>query len=340
MQTPGEYSDPFESRIGWHIIRLENKIPVPSFEEMEPTLKRRINRDERLQIGQEAELARRKQEFGIVENKELIDMLLQKADTSLQKGKWVILALEPRKDDTLFISSTDASRMKNFYAFVRSKQKPTALPPQTYLRQLYSQYMEERIGALEDRKLQKESPEYRNLLNEYREGILLFSIMEKEVWNKASEDTVGQKHYYEANTAKYAAGERVYARILGTTDPDLLEEIKQMIQNGDTLKAPDLRRLKIVTSFRGYQKGDHKAIDSIAWSVGLHQAQSEGMHYLVEVERLIPAGIMTFAEARASVISDYQDSLEKSWIEQLKKQHIIKIDKKSVKAVIASLEKK
>jgi peptidyl-prolyl cis-trans isomerase SurA len=340
MQTPGEYSDPFESRMGWHIIRLENRIPVPTFEEMEPSLKRRISRDERLQIGQEAELARRKKEFNMIENREIIDNLMHLADTSLQKGRWSVLISEPHKDDTLFASGNDVATVRNFYAFVKGKQRPSALPAPEYFRQLYNQFTEERIGELEDRKLQKENPDYRNLLKEYREGLLLFSVMETEVWNKASADSLGQRQYYTANTAKYSAGERVYARILGTPDAAFLEEIKTMILNGDTLKPAQLRRLKVVTSYRGYERGDHKAIDSVAWSVGLHQTQSEGMHYLVEIERLIPAGVKTFDEARASVISDYQDSLERSWIDQLKKKHAVKINKKTVKTVVASLEKK
>jgi peptidyl-prolyl cis-trans isomerase SurA len=164
--------------------------------------------------------------------------------------------------------------------------------------------------------------------------------MEKEVWNKASEDSVGQRQFYEANLSRFAAGERVQARVLGSPDKSVMDEIKAKVQNGDTLKPADLRRLKTVTGFRGYERGDHKAVDSITWAVGLHEAQSSGMYYLVEVERLIPAGTKTFAEARASVISDYQDSLEKSWIEELRKKHVVKIDKKAVKAMIASLEKK
>lgn len=340
MQAPGEVSDPFESAMGWHIIRLEQKIPVPSFGEMEPSLKRRISRDERLQIGQEAELTRRKKEFNIVEYPATLETIMHLADTSLQKGRWNALDSRPHAGDTLFTSNGIATSVKTFYEFVARKQRPSALQPPAYLKQLYNEFMNDEIGVLEDKKLQKENPEYRNLLNEYREGILLFSIMEKEVWNKASDDSVGQRKFYEANHEKYAAGERIYARILGSPDKAIVDEINRKIHNGDTLRPADLRKLKTVTSFRGYERGDHKAIGNATWAVGIHETQADGMYYLVEVERLIPAGTRTFQEARASVISDYQDNLEKTWIDQLKKKHEIKIDKKSVKAVIARLEKK
>lgn len=340
MDQPGEYSDPFQSAMGWHIVRLENKIPVQSFEELEPVLKRRIGRDERLQIGQEAELAKRKKAANLMENSDVLERLFALADTSLQKGRWNALLEQPRANDTLYATASNSALVKDFYNFVKQKQRPSALSPDAYAKQLYNQFVGEHLTRIEDEKLQRENPEYRNLLNEYREGILLFSIMEKEVWNRASEDSVGQRKFYEANLGRYAAGERLYARILGTPDKTVFDEIKSKIEHGDTLKMTDLRRLKTVTSFRGYERGDHKAIENVSWSVGVHETQSDGMYYLVEVERLIPPGTRTFSEARASIISDYQDSLEKTWIDQLRKKHSIKMDKKAIKAVVASLEKK
>ena len=340
MQKPGEYSDPFQSAMGWHVIRLENKFTIPTFEEMEPALKKKISRDERLQISQESELMKRTMQFGIVENDKTLQTVMTLADTSLQKGRWVALTTQPHAADTLFTTKGVPTTVAELYSFVKIKQRPSALPPPAYMKQLYNQFLEQKLNLLEDEKLERESPEYKNLLNEYREGILLFSIMEKEVWNRASEDSVGQRTYYEANLARYSAGERVHARLLGSPDKALIDEIKLKVQNGDTLKSPELRKLKTVTGFRGYERGDNKAVDSVTWSVGLHETESAGMYYLVEVDRLIPAGTKTFAEARASVISDYQDSLEKSWIAELKQKHTVKIDKKAVKAVIASLEKK
>jgi peptidyl-prolyl cis-trans isomerase SurA len=340
LGTPGEYSDPFSSSMGWHIIRLENKFPVPSFQEIEPTLSRQIGRNDRLQIGQEAELEKRKQLFNVVEDEAAVDLIVNLADTSLQKGRWRQLNERPHAERVLFTVDGKKVNVSRFYSFVSQKQRPSALPPASYLRQLYNMFLEAEISALEDERLQRDNADYRNLLREYREGILLFSIMEREVWNKAAADTLGQQRFYDANKSKYTAGERVYARVFGTPDSTLMSSLKERVERKDTLKPADLRKLKVVTGFRGFEKGDHKAIDLVAWSAGLHEVQAEGVHYLVEVERLIPAGIKTFTEARAAVISDYQDELEKTWVAALRKKYKVKINKSAAKAVTTKLESK
>jgi peptidyl-prolyl cis-trans isomerase SurA len=71
--------------------------------------------------------------------------------------------------------------------------------------------------------------------------------------------------------------------------------------------------------------------------VGLHELQSDGQFYLIEVKRLVPPGIKTFEEAKASVISDYQDYLEKEWVTSLRKKYPVKINNKGKKIVLAEL---
>ena len=80
------------------------------------------------------------------------------------------------------------------------------------------QFVRNCLEDIEDQALQESHPEYRSLVNEYREGMLLFTIMEKEVWNRAAEDTAALRTYYEANQTNYRAGERVRARVFASSD--------------------------------------------------------------------------------------------------------------------------
>jgi peptidyl-prolyl cis-trans isomerase SurA len=181
--------------------------------------------------------------------------------------------------------------------------------------------------------------DYRLLLNEYKEGILLFEIMEKEVWNRASEDSLGQRKYYNEHQDNYKAGDRLEARIFSTPDKSILDEMRMKIERGDTLKKEDLRKFKSIQNSRSYEKGENKVIDKINWITGIQEAETDGIHYLVEVSRLLPPGGKSFEEARASIISDYQDSLEKSWVAQLRQKYPVKINKKGKKLVAAELRK-
>jgi peptidyl-prolyl cis-trans isomerase SurA len=338
LKQPGEISDPFQSSIGWHIVRLEKKIPVPTYNEIQASLKRRVSRDERLQISKSSLLAKRKKEFAFEET-DLKSKIILLADSSLIKGKWKFTGSPDLKTNTLFTSKNGKTTGSEFIQFIEVNQKANSLHPAAYMNQLYDKFIEEKIGEWEEEKLKNENPEYRNLLNEYREGILFFGIMEKEVWNKASEDTVGQHQFYEQNKSKYAAGDRVNARIFSTSDKAFLEKIKDKISKGDSLTKEDLKGFKSIQSFRAYEKGESKVVDKVSWSAGLHEAEDNGMFYLVEIDRLLLPGTKTFQEARASIISDYQDKLEKDWVAQLKKKYSVQINKKNKKAVFNELKK-
>ncbi len=164
--------------------------------------------------------------------------------------------------------------------------------------------------------------------------------MEKEVWNKASADSLGQRKYFKEHESSYHAGNRVEARIFSVTDKPFLEEVKSKISRGDTLKAADMKKFKSVQNFRNYEKGDSKIIDKINWVPGLQETEIEGTYYLVEVKRLVAPGPKTLEEARAKVISDYQDSLEKHWVASLKNNFHVTINSKGKKMVTDELIKK
>jgi peptidyl-prolyl cis-trans isomerase SurA len=338
LTQPGEISDPVQSSIGWHILRLERKVPIPPFEEIETTLQRRISRDERVEISKTTNLNKRKKQFGFVET-DAKKIVLSLADSSLSKGHWKYTGRDELKSSILFTMADKKVNVEEFAKFIVKSQKPSALTPADYMTDLYNKFVNERINEAEEAKFLSEYPEYRNLLNEYREGILLFSIMEKEVWTKAAEDTTGQRAFYNSHKTDYAAGDRIEARLFATADRNFIGEIKSRIARGDTLRDADLRKFNSVQNLRKFEKGESKVIDKISWTTGLQETELDGMHYLVEVKRLVLPGPKSFEEARAAVISDYQDYLEKIWMNQLRKKYSVKINSKGKKFVFAELKK-
>ena len=340
MQKPGDLSDPFQSSIGWHIVRLEKKIPLPPYSELAESLKRKVARDERLQISQQAMAAKRRKDFGFVEVPETKKTILSLADSSLTKGKWSYRGQAALLTQKLFSIQNSVVTVAQFISFLKTNQASSTMIPAAYMDQLYNYFVEETITSAEEEKLKIEKPEYKNLLTEYREGILFFEIMEKEIWNKASEDTLGQLNYYERNATKYQGGNRVEARIFSATDKELIEDFKKKVAKGDTLKEADLKKFKSVQPFRNYEKGESKVIDRVTWAAGLQETELDKNFYLVEIARLVAPGTKTFREARANVISDYQVELEKKWLDSLRKKYPVEIHKKRKKIVIKTLVKK
>ncbi|MBX2964743.1 MAG: peptidylprolyl isomerase [Cyclobacteriaceae bacterium] len=336
LQTPGEISDPFKTAFGWHIVRLERKIPLPTFEELSASLKGRVQRDERVQVSRKALLERLKKEMAFKENAEVKAKVFARADTSLTKGKWTLT--EWPGNETIFNLKSGAVSAKRFVEYVNRQQQTSQNSPQQYAEQVYTTFVESVINQAYEEQLVRSNPDYEFLLREYYEGILLFDIMEREVWNKASEDSVGQRTYYEDNAGKYMAGERIAADLFSTSSPEPLEQIRQAIAASDTAAIDEIIKSRKARHETGlFQANDRPVLAKIARTEGLHTAENNGMYYLVRILKHVPPGPMTFEEARASVIADYQAYLEKKWIDELKKKYTVKINEKGKQHIYKKL---
>ncbi len=339
LKQPGEISDPFQSSYGWHIVRLEKKIPLPAFSEVETSLKRKVGRDERLKLADLKLLEEKKKQYKFIEDAEVLKWFLDHADSNLQKGKWNFNGEEAFKSRKLFLVQAISYGAEEFGMFIQKNQNVTSLAGMTYMLQLYNQFVEVKINEAEEIRLKTENPEFRTLLTEYREGILLFTIMEQEVWNRGSGDSLELKRTYEQNREKYKAGERARSRIFSSTDKKFLDEIKK-VAAGDSLRVDDLKRFKSIAPWRNFERGESKVVDKVTWSMGLHDVQLDETYYLVEIQRLIPLGIKTFEEARPQVVSDYQLALENKWIEELRLKYPVRFNNKGRKLVVGELVRK
>lgn len=340
LKNPGDYSDPFLSAYGWHIVRLERKIPVPPFSDVEAAIKKKVSRDERLQIADKKRLEEKKKQFGLVEFSDVKSSVLKTADTSLQQAKWRYKGDPSLVNQTIFRLNEKIYSAGSFISYVEKNQTVTSLVPGASMIQLYDSFLGDQLTEIEDQKLLAENPPFRNLLTEYKEGILLFTIMEKEVWNKGADDTLAIRKFYNANKSKYIAGDRVHARVFTTTDKDFLAEAQSKVEKGDSLRKDDLKKFKSISPYRNYSRGESKAVDKVSWAIGLHRTESEGNYYLVEIDNLVPPGPRSLEESRAQIVSDRQDSLEKAWIKELKQKYPVKVNSKGKKFVVAELAKK
>jgi peptidyl-prolyl cis-trans isomerase SurA len=163
--------------------------------------------------------------------------------------------------------------------------------------------------------------------------------MEKEVWNKASDDTTGLRLFYESNKKKYEAGERVRAKVFAADDSAFVQAIQAKVTKGDSISRTELKKFKAVQGPRNFASGESKAVDRVSKSIGLHTVKVDGTFYLVQIDNLVPAGIRLLEEIRSQVISDYQDFLEKKWVASLRAKYPARINSKSKKLVVRELTK-
>jgi peptidyl-prolyl cis-trans isomerase SurA len=336
LQNPGDISDPFETQYGWHLLKLERKIPLASFKEVGPSLKNKVSRDDRVQVSKQLLYTKLKKEHAFRENDKVRNQIFELADTSLVKGQWKVIV--PKLKEELFSVGGKSYFNTDFITYVSKNQKPTRSTPLKYMEQLYNTFTESQLLEAVERSIAEKNPEYKWLLREYYEGILLFDIMEKEVWNKASLDSIGQVKYFNAHASNFKAGDRISGKVYSSTTKTHIDALKTALEKRDTTQVRQLvDSLKIRSESGSFERSDRQVFNKIDWKPGLFVAENNNLHYVVLVDRILPPGPKTFDEARAEVISDYQTFLEKEWISKLKKKYPVKVSKKGKEAVVNTL---
>ncbi|RNI26024.1 peptidylprolyl isomerase [Rufibacter latericius] len=236
LAQPGAIAPPVQTVYGWHIIKLLERKELPTYEEMETSLRNRIAKDSRSELNKAAFLRRIKTENKFQENQPIKTATLRLADSTLLAGKWKFnVPAEPKNLPTATLFSINGKNFTvgNFATYIEANQRPRQnASPAHAMQLLYDKFVETSLLDYEREHLEEKHPDYRLLVNEYHDGILLFQLMEEKVWAKAVEDTVGLKAFFEANKDKYMWGERAQATILSAASPAVMAQAQAQMTAG------------------------------------------------------------------------------------------------------------
>lgn len=229
----GEYSKPVQTPYGWHIIRLAEKIPLESFDSMEPSLRQKVLTDSRGELVRQAFADQLKAEYTIQENTDAWSEFLELADSSLVQGKWTLpeTFTASIENPMLFTIEKEPSTSKAFLDYIKSHlvPRPAGSDPKLVLKSYYNDFMTRRLLDYERANLEKKHPEFRNLMKDIREGVLLSQVMEEQVWQRSLDDSLGQRRIYEQNLDQYLYPERALATVVVARDTAILNQVMQTL---------------------------------------------------------------------------------------------------------------
>ncbi len=238
LEKEDTYSKPFKSDFGWHIVYLIKKHPIETFETLEPELLQKVRSDERAQLSQMAVIQKLEKKYSIVENENAKLIFENKNIRNISK--------DSLQTEILKINERSISQEK-FVNFIKNKSGKAVF-------ELYKDFKNEEILNYYKENLEKSEPDFAITLQEYKDGLLLFELMQQKIWEKSTKDSLGLKTFFDDNVAKY--------------------------------NATDLSKIK------------------------------------------------------GEVMNDYQNYLEKNWIDELRKNQIIAIDNRQLKNLIKKYHKK
>ncbi len=344
LKNDKEYSKPIKTKIGYHIIKRLSKRDDSDEVRVKKRIEARIRNNDRFKIAEKKLIDDVKEEAGYKEDKLAFKRFSTALDSDFYSYKWQPPTYENNLE--LFNLGGKSYTLADFAVYTKknirerlkfSKNKPV----QEAAEELYQKYISDQVMAYEEENLERKYPDFKSLMREYSEGILLFEITKQEVWDKASQDTTGLKNFYASTPKKY-------------NWPDRYKVYKYNIESPETQKIVSMHKFAIKKDHQKFAekyKEDKEA--KLTFTEELIDQESEEIKNLTEendkvtqlvlnpppahfyrIMKTVPPSPKTLDEAKGYIIADYQDHLEKNWISDLESKYKVKIDNKVLKSII------
>lgn len=348
LEKTGDISEPIRSRYGFHVLKLIDKKEIKSLEELRSDIKQKVTKDERSNKSKESFLSKLKAEYKFTENPKTIKDFYKVVTDSIFNNAWKAEEAKMLIANMFNIGDKSYSQT-DFAEFLAVKQE--SLPRQsieTYVNNRYKEWQEYLLFKFADNKLESKYQDFKVLMQEYHDGILLFDLTDRNVWSKAIKDTVGLKEFHHLNAAKYMWGERLDATIFTFKNAKVsekdarkfVEKIAKKNYNHDFSKIEELiakltkDSAAVEYKYEKFSKGDNKFVDQTNWQEGVSNTLTDGNNFIIIlVNKKLSPELKSLNEAKGIVTADYQNYLEKEWLQSLRQKYPFTINKEVLNTI-------
>jgi peptidyl-prolyl cis-trans isomerase SurA len=331
----GKYSKPVHTLYGWHIIKLLDKKTPGTFEESRSFLESKINQSYLNSISKKSFVDKLKREYHFLVNQEAYNWFVTNTDTLIIQGlKIYDRSLLPSGNLYSFLNQHLTTGEFADYIEKNGRMVVTR-DSSVFISRLIDLRSTEHIINYENSVLEKKYPEFRYLMNEFHDGMLLFEISEKKIWNKVSNDTVSLKNFYEEHKNNWLSRRGIETKIYTLSSSDAENSLSDSFEKYAVKADMDERLLKkfnrkndtvLVIKEKTWYKGDNPEIDKIEWTTGSHAFVGNSPPSIVLVMKVLEPAPLKLKEVQGEVMTGYQEFLENEWIGQLNKKYNVKID--------------
>ncbi len=346
MDADGTISDPVETSIGWHIIKRISKRPGAEKSAIKESVRSQMQQGKRFDRTRDVVVKELQKEANFKERREFIELFSDSIDNTFFDYSW---QAPDFSNINLFSYDGKQYGLKDFAKFAKTNSK-TRLRAKgnkelsELVFELYDDFVAEEAIIYAESHLEERYLDFKNLMREYEEGILLFEITKNEVWDKAASDSLGIAKYYARHSGDYNWTKRVRLTnySVRNNDPNEIHKYfsaakelnpKQMLDKFNSEKELVMYTQDVL----GLEAEPLRGLPLEANVVSAPQINNSlKMTTFKKIEEILPAGPKTLKEAKGYVISDYQDELEKAWIKELKKEYKVNLKKKTLRSIIKS----
>lgn len=336
----GEYSAPFKSDIGWHIVLLKERLPQPTKDEVLKQIKKFFEAS-----GSNAFYNQKKHNklLTILQYELLLDNyttdLLTYIDRDYVLKKRKPIRLSNTENKKMFKLREHTFHYNDFLRFIgeRKQYATEGMRTEQILHEALENFKKEKALEVFSDKLYIENMEYAARIDEYNDGILLFDLMQDQVWRKAAKDTLAQKEYYKKHQSEFDLPESWEVLIYETKDKVVANGIQEKL-NANLEKETINNELDVSPRTETWSKNSKELKSNSFHSNQSINIINEGDLYLVvEVQRHTPKMERGFDAAKNDVSQAYTVAFEKQWTQALRDKYKVKLKKKKWKNLKSEL---
>jgi peptidyl-prolyl cis-trans isomerase SurA len=334
----GDFTKPVKTPFGWHIIkRIDRKAPG-SYEETRAYLESKINESYLYSLSRKSFTEKLKKEYKFRLNGDAFNWFVNNTDTLIIMGQ-AKYKRSGMPSGALYTFADQQLTTRDFASFIEKRGSIIVTTDPLVL--------SDQLISYENSLLEKKYPEFRYLMEEFHDGILLFDVSGRKVWNKAQDDSIGLKRYYEQNKNRFLTKESISAKIYTLKKSDGMKSLRK---NFDKLsKYPDCdKRLAekyisgkdtlLIIKEGTWYRGDNTSIDNLSREKTTHEVMIDGFPSIVMIKKIIDAVPLPFDKVQGEMINGYQESLEAGWVKQLKESWPVKVNNSVLEEIRNSLK--
>jgi peptidyl-prolyl cis-trans isomerase SurA len=346
IKNEGEIIAPIQSAFGWHIIRLNEKFLIPSFEEQKDDIEKKVKGGARALIVTQAINNKIIKKYGFKEGESYISYFNNFVNDSILSRKWTYSSIPLTENQILFTIGDHDVTYTDYAEYLRDNQKTIKkyINKESLLTDMYVKFKNETLKNYFKERLEVENTEYATIINDYRNGLLVYDVMNKNIWQIAKTDSTGLKNYYEKTKNNYNWKKRLDVDIYSSSDEITTKQVQTLLMRGEesaTIKKQinSEGKINVITVSDVFEIDQSELPEDLIPEKGVSDIKlNDGFYVVVNIKEVIEPTLKEFDEVRGTVISDFQTEIEEKWMQSLRDKYEVKINNKSLKKLKKKLD--
>ena len=343
LKNDSDISEPFQTEFGYHIVKRISRSPIPENKDDQAymdNLRQEVMNDKRIEIAKEKFVRGVLAKTGYKKNTAVNEKDLWKITDTFAISNKKLSSGKVNENTVLFSFDNAKVKVGDWMQYARNVKTTYAAHAEQAYPDLLKNYIS--IVALENyrNRLQNFNSDFKYQLQEFKDGNMLFEVMERKVWSKASNDSAGLRHYYDEHKAKYKWEASADAILFSCANATIAKNAIAELNKGKAWKEiVDENLSQIQADSSRYELSQIPVVERTNFKPVLVTApvinSGDGTAVFVKIIQLYPQNQQrNFDEARGLVINDYQNLLEKKWIEELKKKYPVTVNQKVFQSLL------